>query len=108
VVVAIYDPFTCKFSGCNGRCSASVALSFTFYTKEISPKHYFAKPDKNISVVKNDNTNSLQQINQIILIKVKACSTKLMGKNLIQKDLVRLLKTEADTTPSQAPSCKTP
>jgi hypothetical protein len=25
VVMMIYDPFTCKFSGCNGRCSASVA-----------------------------------------------------------------------------------
>jgi hypothetical protein len=25
VVTTIYDPFTCKFPGCNGRCSASIA-----------------------------------------------------------------------------------
>jgi hypothetical protein len=30
VVTMIYDPFTCKFTECNGRCSVSVAYWFHF------------------------------------------------------------------------------
>jgi hypothetical protein len=30
VVTTIYDLFTCKFPGCNGRCRASVAYSFPY------------------------------------------------------------------------------
>jgi hypothetical protein len=30
VVTTIYDPFTCKFPRCNGRCSASVAYPFPY------------------------------------------------------------------------------
>jgi hypothetical protein len=30
VVTMIYDPFTCRFTKCNGRCSVSVAYRFHF------------------------------------------------------------------------------
>jgi hypothetical protein len=30
VVTMIYDPFTCKFPGCNSRCSASIAYLFPY------------------------------------------------------------------------------
>jgi hypothetical protein len=30
VVTTIYDPFTCKFPGCNDRCSASIAYPFPY------------------------------------------------------------------------------
>jgi hypothetical protein len=30
VVTTIHDPFTCKFAGCNSRCSTSVAYSFPY------------------------------------------------------------------------------
>jgi hypothetical protein len=42
VVMTIYDPFTYKFSGCNGRCNASVAYLSPYTSILHSPFHRFA------------------------------------------------------------------